>query len=324
MKQNPVPNQRHPLPHDFSVPFITDGGLETTLVFHKGIDLPCFAAFPLIDNASGRQILREYYETYARLAVRFGAGFVLESPGWRGNPDWAAKLGYSQEKLDAANRAGIRLMHEILGAHETPASPMLISGAIGPRGDGYKIGATMSADEAASYHAAQIRAYREAGADFISAFTLTYAEEALGIAEAAAGLRIPAVISFTLETDGRLPNGQTLREAVEFVDARASTAPAYYMINCAHPTHFAAELSAGEPWLERIGGLRANASCRSHAELDESTDLDAGNPAELGAQYRRLLDVLPNLKVLGGCCGTDDRHLEAICECCLAESTASR
>jgi len=256
--------------------------------------------------------------------VRFGAGFVLESPGWRGNPDWAAKLGYSQEKLVAANREGIRLMHEILGAHETSASPMLISGAIGPRGDGYKIGATMRADEAAGYHAAQIRAYRGAGADFISAFTLTYAEEALGIAEAAASLRIPAVISFTLETDGHLPNGQTLREAIEFVDARASTAPAYYMINCAHPTHFATELNAGEPWLERIGGLRANASCRSHAELDESTDLDAGNPAEFGAQYRHLLDILPNLKVLGGCCGTDDRHLEAICECCLAETTASR
>jgi homocysteine S-methyltransferase len=200
---------------------------------------------------------------------------------------------------------------------------MLISGAIGPRGDGYKIGATMSVDEAAAYHAPQLRVYREAGADMVSAFTFTYAEEALGAAEAAASLRIPSVISFTLETDGHLPSGQTLREAIQFVEARASTAPAYYMINCAHPTHFAAQLNAGEPWLERIGGLRANASRRSHAELDECTDLDAGHPDELAAQYRQLLDVLPNVQVLGGCCGTDARHIEAICEACLSDAAIS-
>ena len=306
------------LPHQSPIPFITDGGLETTLVFHEKLDLPCFAAFPLLKDDAGRELLRKYYRTYAQLAVRFGVGFVLESPGWRGNPDWAEKLGYSPAELDAANRDGIRLMHEILAAHETPDSPMVISGAVGPRGDGYKIGAAMSPEQAARYHTPQIRAYRDAGADLVSAFTMTYADEALGIANAAASLDIPSVISFTLETDGRLPSGQPLREAIESVDARATQAPAYYMINCAHPTHFAAELPAGAPWLSRIVGLRANASCRSHAELDESPDLDAGNPAELGRQYRQLREVLPRLNVLGGCCGTDHRHLEAICECCLA------
>lgn len=305
------------LPHLSPIPFITDGGLETTLVFHEKIELPCFAAFPLLNDPAGREVLREYYRSYAQLAVRFGVGFVLESPGWRGNPDWAEKLGYSSAELDAANRDGIQLMHEILAAHETPDSPMVISGAVGPRGDGYKVGATMSPEQAARYHAPQLRTYRDAGVDLVSAFTLTYADEALGIANAAAALNIPAVISFTLETDGRLPSGQTLREAIESVDARAAQAPAYYMINCAHPSHFAAELPVGEPWLARIGGLRANASCRSHAELDESPDLDAGNPAELGRQYRQLRQVLPRLNVLGGCCGTDLRHLEAICECCL-------
>jgi S-methylmethionine-dependent homocysteine/selenocysteine methylase len=306
------------LPHQSPVPFITDGGLETTLVFHEKLDLPCFAAFPLLKDAAGRELLRNYYRSYAQLALRFGAGFVLESTGWRGNPDWAAKLGYSSAELDAANRDGIRLMHEILAEYETPDSPMVISGAVGPRGDGYKIGTTMTPEQAARYHTPQLRCYQDAGADLVSAFTLTYAEEALGIANAAAALGIPAVISFTLETDGRLPSGLTLREAIELVDARATQPPAYYMINCAHPTHFAAELPVGAPWLERIVGLRANASCRSHAELDESPDLDAGNPAELGRQYRQLREILPRLNVLGGCCGTDLRHLEAICECCLA------
>lgn len=311
------------LPHDFAVPFLTDGGLETTLIFHKGIDLPCFAAFPLVETAEGRRTLREYYETYVGLAVSRGVGFVLDSPGWRGNPDWGTRLGYSQEQLDTVNRNGIRLMHEILGAFETPGSPMLISGAIGPRGDGYRVDTVMTVDAAAEYHSHQIRVYRDAGADFVTAFTFTHAGEAIGAANAAADIGIPSVISFTLETDGRLPSGQSLGDAITEIDATAVAAPAYYMINCAHPTHFAGELTVGEPWLERIGGLRANASCRSHAELDESPDLDSGNPAELGTQYRELLGILPGLKVLGGCCGTDDRHIEAVCDCCLAEATAT-
>ncbi len=325
VKPNLIPMKSHhvPLPHESSVPFITDGGLETTLVFHEHIDLPCFAAFPLLRTQDGREILRKYYRTYAELAVRHEVGFVLESLGWRANPDWAEKLGYSPAELDAANRDGIRLMQEIRDAYQTPSTPMVISGAIGPRGDGYKVGTAMDPAEAARYHAPQIRVYRDAGADLVSAFTLNYVEEALGIANAAAVLEIPLVISFTTETDGRLPSGQTLREAIETVDRRAARAPVYYMINCAHPTHFVQALPAGASWLSRIGGLRANASCRSHAELDESPDLDVGNPAELAAQYRELRRLLPRLNVLGGCCGTDHRHLEAICECCLAPAAAT-
>jgi S-methylmethionine-dependent homocysteine/selenocysteine methylase len=308
----------HPLPHESAIPFITDGGLETTLVFHENIDLPCFASFILLRDAAGREKLKNYYRTYAALAVRYGAGFILESPTWRANPDWAAKLGYTRAELDAANREAIRLMHEVLAEYERPGSPMLLSGGVGPRGDGYQVGATMTAAGAAAYHLPQLRIYRDAGVDLISAITMTYAEEALGVANAAAALEIPAVISFTVETDGRLPSGQTLRDAITTLDAQADRAPAYYMINCAHPTHFMMELEDGAPWVERIVGLRANASCRSHAELDASPDLDAGNPAELGAQYRQLRKLLPRLNVLGGCCGTDHRHLEAICASCLA------
>ncbi len=311
------------LPHESAIPYITDGGLETTLVFHEGLDLPCFAAFHLLKNPAACEILETYFHGYASLARKFGAGLVLDSPTWRASADWGTKLGYSESGLNRANRDGIGMMHGIRAELESPEMPIVISGATGPRGDGYQASFQMTADEAARYHTAQIRTLRDAGADMITAYTLNYVEEAIGIANAAAALDIPAVISFTVETDGNLPTGQSLKEAIETVDARTGMAPAYYMINCAHPTHFRHTLSNGEPWLDRIGGLRPNASSRSHAELDESTELDTGNPAELARQSRELMDeVLVKVNVLGGCCGTDLRHLEAICESCLPVPSA--
>jgi S-methylmethionine-dependent homocysteine/selenocysteine methylase len=262
--------------------------------------------------------LRDYYRSYAALARQHAVGFVLEAPTWRANPDWAAKLGYSEETLAQANRAAIALMGEIRAEYETPDAPVVISGCIGPRGDGYQPSSIMTRDEAAAYHWPQVKVMHEAGADLISAFTLNYVEEAIGIADAVAAAGAPLVISFTTETDGKLPTGQTLGDAIRMVDATASQAPVYYMINCAHPTHLRDALPEGAPWLKRIRGLRANASCRSHAELDECPDLDAGNPRELGEQYRLLRRKLPELQIFGGCCGTDLRHIEAICRCCVA------
>jgi S-methylmethionine-dependent homocysteine/selenocysteine methylase len=310
------------LPHQTDRPFLTDGGLETTLIFHNQIELPHFAAFDLLKSPAGRATLRDYFRTYAGLARDHGVGFVLEGPTWRANPDWGKKLGYTEATLAQANRDAMALLHEIRDEFETPDTPIIISGCLGPRGDGYQPSSLMTAREAAAYHAAQIRVLRDAGADLISAFTMNYVEEAIGIADAAAALGISAVISFTTETDGKLPSGQTLGEAIQTVDAAATDAPAYYMINCAHPTHLRDALPEGAPWLKRIRGLRANASCRSHAELDESPDLDAGNPGELGEQYRQLLKKLPNLHILGGCCGTDVRHVEAICHSCIAHAHA--
>ncbi len=311
------------LPHQSSIPFISDGGQETTLVFQEGIDLPCFAAFPLLEKAEGPAWFRRYYEDYLALARRFGTGFVLESPTWRANPDWAAKLGYSPAALEAVNRDAIGLMHELREAHETPDCPIVVSGCIGPRGDGYRATEVMTAAEAAAYHGPQIRTYRDAGADIVTAMTMTHVGEALGIADVAGRLDLPCVVSFTVETDGRLPDGDSLRDAIRTVDRRAVKSPAYYMINCAHPTHFAGQLPLGDSWLRRIVGVRANASCLSHAELDASTELDAGNPEELGDFYRQLRAILPNLNVYGGCCGTDLRHVEAICEHCLQSWTTA-
>jgi len=293
--------------------FMTDGGLETTLVFHEGIELPYFAAFDLLRNAGGVATLRRYFLRYVEIARTRGIGIVLEAPTWRANPDWAEKLGYDDRALAAANRKAIDLLEAIRAAYETRATRIVISGNLGPRGDGYLPGARMSVAAARDYHAAQIRTFAQTSADMVSAFTMNYVDEAIGIVQAAREAAMPVAISFTLETDGRLPSGETLAEAIERSDAETSAYPVYYMINCAHPTHFAAVLREGGAWRARIRGLRANASRRSHAELDESTELDVGDPQELGGNYRDLQAVLPRMTVVGGCCGTDHRHVEAIC-----------
>ncbi|MGZ8634256.1 MAG: homocysteine S-methyltransferase family protein [Solirubrobacteraceae bacterium] len=306
-------NHRHRLPQlDAARPFLADGGLETTLIFHRGLDLPCFAAFDLLKDDSGREELRTYFERYVALAREREVGFVLDTVTWRANPDWAARLGYAPDDLDAANRAAVALAEEVRAAGETEATPIVINGVIGPRGDGYDPGELMSGDEAQGYHARQIATFADSAADMVSAVTLTNPDEAIGIARAARDHGLPAAISFTLETDGRLPDGQSLSDAIERVDAETGGSVAYFMINCAHPTHFAEVLEEDGAWRGRIGGLRANASAKSHAELDEAQVLDEGDPVALGAQHGALRPLLGSVSVLGGCCGTDHRHVDAI------------
>jgi S-methylmethionine-dependent homocysteine/selenocysteine methylase len=305
---------RNRLPQLSGGVFLTDGGLETTLVFQEGLELPEFAAFDLLKNETGREVIRDYFRRYVTLARKYNVGFILESATWRANTDWGRKIGYSDDELADMNRKAIDLLLDIRNEYETAVSPMILSGCIGPRGDGYIPSAVMSAEEAERYHAPQINVFRQTAADMVTAITMNYVEEAIGIARAARAADLPVAISFTVETDGKLPTGQSLKEAIERVDAATQNAPAYYMINCAHPLHFAQSLIAGEPWLERIRGLRANASTRSHAELNESTELDEGNPVEFGLQHKALLGTLKNLSVLGGCCGTDHRHVEELCK----------
>jgi len=308
---------RHRLPQLDDRLFLTDGGLETTLVFHDGMDLPCFASFPLLDSEAGLKRLRDYYAQYAMIAVANRRGFVLETPTWRANPDWGRQLGYDLAALDDINRRAITLMEEIRRHYAVAASPMVISGCLGPRGDGYQADGAMTAKAAQNYHARQIEVFASTAADMIAAFTMTYPDEAIGIVNAAHAAGLPSAISFTLETDGRLPSGDTLRDAIARVDDATSGAAAYFMINCAHPAHFERELGGDDggkdgAWLSRIRGVRANASKRSHAELDNSTDLDDGDPAQLGREIAALKRTLPGLAVLGGCCGTDHRHVEEI------------
>lgn len=296
--------------------FLTDGGLETTLIFHQGMILPDFAAFVLLDRSGGAQVLRDYYLSYARIAERFGAGLVLEGPTWRANSDWGARLGYDAMGLDSVNRRAIELLQSVREELDLPSSKVVVSGCVGPRGDGYVPGSTMSEVEALDYHRAQISSFARAEVDIVSAFTINYLEEAIGIVLAAKEREVPVTISFTLETDGRLPTGQSLSSAIDAVDEATERYAAYFQINCAHPSHFRPVLEEDSHWVGRIRGIRANASCRSHAELDDAADLDVGDPADLGVQYAELKVAFPALTILGGCCGTDVRHVERIAEAC--------
>lgn len=304
------------LPHDSGRLFLTDSGLETTLIFLEGMALPHFAAIDLMRRQSGRDVLTAYFERHVAIAAAAGMGFVLEGPTWRAGTDWCDKLGISAREMVTLNRDSVTLMREVRSRHETDRMPIVVSGNIGPRGDGYQPGSVMTPTAARDYHAPQVDTLVEAGADMISAFTMTNTNEAIGIVRAAVAAKAPVVVSFTVETDGRLPTGQPLGGAIEEVDDSTSGAVAYYMINCAHPDHFDGALSTGERWTGRIGGLRANASRRSHRELDEAADLDDGDPAELGLQYGALRRQYPGLVVLGGCCGTDHRHITCIAEAC--------
>jgi len=302
--------------------FITDGGIETTLMFHDGLDLLHLAAFDLLRDPAGRAVLRRYFRDYAAIAKEHGRGMILESVTWRASADWGDRLGYSRTALAEANRQAIALLEEIREAFEVPHRPMVISGCVGPRGDGYNPAEVMTAEEAEGYHGEQIATFAGTAADMVTAVTMTNIPEAIGVTRAAQAVGIPVVISFTVETDGRLPTGESLKDAIEQVDAATGNGPAYFMINCAHPTHFQDALANGEAWVQRVRGLRANASTKSHAELDEAEELDDGNPEELGEHHRALVEMLPHLAVLGGCCGTDHRHIAAISTAC-AEGRAA-
>jgi homocysteine S-methyltransferase len=297
--------------------FVTDGGLETDLIFHHGLDLPEFAAFPLVDDEHGREMLTRYYDGYAAVAAKAGVGLLLEAPTWRANPDWAAIVGYDATDLDRVNRAAIDLLHGLRERYraELGVTDVRVGGLHGPRGDGYMAGEDADPDEAADYHSAQARAAAAAGADQVTVLTMTGAGEAIGFVRAVRDAGLPAAVGFTVETDGRLPDGTPLRDAIARVDAAA--APDYYVVNCAHPTHVAPALESGgdaddAAWLGRIEGLRPNASRMSHAELDEAPELDEGDPAELASGVDALRERLPNLRIVGGCCGTDSRHVAAL------------
>lgn len=308
---------RNALPQLADQLFITDGGLETTLVFLDGIELPEFAAFVLLGELEGQHRLETYFLDYIHLAHRQGVGFIYESPTWRASSDWAKKLHLSEQQTAELNRRAIDLGVALRSQFREEETPIVISGCIGPRGDGYSIANQMTAEEAAVYHAKQIDTLYQSEADMVAAYTINYVEEAIGITQAAQDYGIPVVISFTVETDGRLPSGQSLRSAIEMVDEATASGPVYYMINCAHPTHFTHVLEPESEWTKRIKGIRANASCKSHAELDEATELDAGDPKEFGALYNDMRTRFPHITILGGCCGTDHRHVKAICDHCM-------
>lgn len=303
---------RNALPQLAGRLLVTDGGLETTLIFQHGIELPHFAAFPLLDRPEGRAVLRSYYDSYGAAARRSGAGCILDTPTFRVSPDWAAKVGYGAGDLRRVIADSVALLGGVREAWETPDLPIVINGAIGPRGDGYSAAETMDPETAEAFHGPQVQAYAEAGADLVMAQTMTHVGEAAGIARAAAKAGIPAVVSFTVETDGKLPDGTSLQDAILATDAATGSSPAHYLVNCAHPTHVAHALAAEGAWIARLRGVRANPSPKSHAELNESTTLEDGDPDELAGLLGAMRQRYRHFTVVGGCCGSDHRHAEKI------------
>lgn len=305
--------------------FLTEGGMETVIIYCAGIELASFAAIDLMRRPEGPDIIKAYFKPYLEIAKMAGAGFIMDTPTWRASPDWAIPVGFANiEELADANRRGISITTSIRNENHTQGSPVLVSGTVGPRGDGYTPGYLMSPKEAETYHSWLMSIFAGSNIDFVSALTMTNANEAIGIVRAAQAKGFPVVISFTVETDAKLPDGTTLKDAIERTDKETNRTPAYYMINCAHPSHFSGMLLEAEgDWVQRIGGIRANASRKSHAELDCSCELDDGNPAELGSELADMRMRMPQLNVLGGCCGTDDRHIAEIAKSVLQHQNAA-
>lgn len=294
--------------------FLTDGGIETDLIFRRGFDLPEFASFVVHDDPDAESVVREYFLDYLRTGAELGYGLVLETLTWRASSAWGAGLGYDEGRLRDVNQRAAAFLLDLRDAEAD--TTVVVSGCIGPRGDAYTDLGSADAAAAHRYHQPQVEILADAGVDMVSALTLTNPAEAIGISRAAVASEIPVVISFTVETDGVLPTGMSLAEAIAAVDDATDQAPEYYMVNCAHPEHFRGLFDESDPSLDRIRGVRANASRQSHAELDESEVLDDGDPTEFGLQLAALHAEIPRITVLGGCCGTDHRHIEAVAIAC--------
>ncbi|WP_421759265.1 homocysteine S-methyltransferase family protein [Devosia sp.] len=304
--------RREPLPQLSGTRYLTDGGVETHLIFNEGHELPQFCAFVLNDSEAGREAMRDYYRAYLPIARRAGLPFLFDTNTWRANPDWGALVGYDASGLSHAIRTSVSVCEEVAAEFASEGVSSIISGMMGPRRDAWKYDAVMTIGEAVDYHAPQIEIFADTSAAYVTCLTLTNVPEGVGIARAAEAAGMPVVLSFTLETDGNLPGGKLLREAISETDDLTGGYPAYYMINCAHPVHFDRLAAADTAGLARVMGLRTNASAKSHAELDESPTLDRGDPQDLARRYAGLLGLMPQIRVIGGCCGTDHHHISAV------------
>jgi S-methylmethionine-dependent homocysteine/selenocysteine methylase len=303
---------RNQLPLMDDRPFMTDGGLETSLIFHDGVKMPYFAAFDLLKTEAGTALIEGHYERFTQLARKHEVGIVLATPTWRASRDWGIKLGYTGSTLASANRQAVDLLVRLRCKWEAPATPIVIGGTIGPRGDRYRSYMRTNIREAQRCHEEQISTFAATQVDMVGGFTLNDIDESIGMVLAAKAAGVPVSISFTVETDGRLPSGDSLQDAIERTDAETNGYTSFFMINCAHPSHFEETLRNGGDWLQRIQGVRPNASRYSHAELDDANELDEGNPVEFGKETARLRGFLSRMNIVGGWCGTDHRHVNQV------------
>jgi homocysteine S-methyltransferase len=287
--------------------YLTDAGIETDLIFNKGIEIREFATHTLLADELGRQAVADYFRGFLGLAAELGAGFVLDSPTWKAHPHWADALQASEADLADANREAIAFIARLRSEFSDNAAPIVLNGLVGPRGDAYAPDVAIAAAEAEEYHASQIGWLADTDVDMVTALTFPQSDEAIGVVRAADAVGLPIVVSFVVETDGSLPTGESLGHAILAVDAATGGSAAYFMVNCAHPDHFRHVLVDAE-WAHRIRGVRCNASRMSHAELDEAEVLDDGDIHELADGYRDLVDPMPWPNVAGGGRGSALRH----------------
>ncbi|MFT3987754.1 homocysteine S-methyltransferase family protein [Aestuariivirga sp.] len=302
---------RAALPQQAGHLMTTAGGFETWMQYVDGFKLRHFCGFELLNDPRGVTRLRDYHRKVVEAAVANGFGVINEGLHYRASRDWGDLTGFSREGLAEINMRGIDLYRDFAREYQSPQTPMLVGGVIGPRGDAYNVGRTPDAAESEDYHSEQILTFRKAGADHVTAMTFSSVEEAIGLARAAKALDMPVVISFFVAPGGKLKGGETLDEAISRVDAATGTAPAYFMINCTHPTEFTPGLTPG-PWNSRLGGFMPNAVAMETLDLCKLGHLEDGDPQELGGQMAELAQRFPHVNVWGGCCGTDGRHIGQI------------
>jgi homocysteine S-methyltransferase len=304
---------RQALPQLDGSTFLCDAGLETDLIFNHGIEIREFAAHTLMEDDQDRQALSDYFQGFLSLARDSGCGYILDTQTWKAHPHWADDLNESHEQQEQANRDSVAFISALRDQYASNTGAIVLNAIVGPRGDAYAPEVELAVDEAEAYHAQQLQWLAGTEADMVTAMTFTQSDEATGFVRAANALKLPAVISFTVETDGKLPTGESLASAISAVDEATQSGAAYFMVNCAHPDHFS-DVLGDEPWARRIRGIRCNASRQSHAELDACETLDDGNPAELGDQYLQIKAKMPWLNIFGGCCGSDLRHVTQIAD----------
>lgn len=298
-------------PQRDGVLYLTEGGQETEVMYKFGHELPEFAMYPLLDNPAAVADLKGMYERVLDAAARHGCVAMLSGLDYRASPDWGDKLGYSRDGLAEALHRSIDFLRDVARPYRGQAE-ILIGGMVGPRGDAYALNRTITAEEAEEYHAFQIDTLNATGVDFISAVTFNNVPEAVGLSRAAAKGAAPLGISFTLDSNHRLQSGPSLKDAIEAVDAEAGEArPAFFGVNCSHPTEFEPALEPGD-WILRVRSLRPNASAKDKGELCQLGHLDDGNPVLLGLQMAALARRYPHIDMWGGCCGTWDVHLDEI------------
>lgn len=292
---------------------LTEGALIERLRRDPTVALdPSILHAGFIYEERGREALHRLYRQYLDIGAAFDLPTMVCTPTWRANPERLRQAGLAHRDV---NGDALRFVASIRDECGVYATRVFVGGLLGCAGDAYKPEEGLSADEADAFHGAQARALAEAGADFLLAATLPNVEEAHGLAMAMAKCRVPYVLSFVLGRDGRLLDGTPLHDAAIRIDEAVSPRPLFYMVNCVYPTVFEAALesaaSRSRDVVTRVVGLQANASAKSPEELEGLSSVDADPPEVLGDGMARVYRRF-GTKILGGCCGTDHRHIEWI------------